>query len=267
MDTLLNGALVHSIDQGNSNGIPLIFIHGFPFNHTLWLPQLEALPETVHAVAYDIRGHGASGLGDGPSTVEFFVDDLIALFDQYALPQAIVCGLSMGGYIAQRFYERYPERVQGMILCDTKSEADTDTEKIKRSESIRTIRQNGVPAFAEPFLKFVFSQNSFQHHPEWVETIRRMILSNSPDGICSTALALAARTDTTQSLASITVPTLVMTGEDDLGAPPRAMKTLADQIPNAEFHLIPQAAHLTNIENTKTFNFQMMEFLRKHWNI
>src|SRR5262245_28830559 len=127
-------------EKGPPNAYPLVFIHGFPFNHTTWNPQWEALPSSRRAVRYDLRGHGQSETGDGQYTLELFVDDLMGLLDFLEISRAVLCGLSMGGYTALRAAERHPERIRGLVLCDTKSEADSNETKLKRAENLKLIK-------------------------------------------------------------------------------------------------------------------------------
>ncbi|HVN48772.1 MAG TPA: alpha/beta fold hydrolase, partial [Bacteroidota bacterium] len=217
------------------------------------------------AVTFDIRGHGASDVGDGQYSIEFFVDDLVALLDHLHIQQTILCGLSMGGYIALRMYERFPARINGLILSNTKSAADSDETKIKRAATIRAMKQNGVHAFAENFLQSVFWKETFHSNPAAVASIRELIVTNSPLGICGTQLALAARTDTTHVLPTIHIPTMVITGEYDVLAPPAEAQAMSKNISGSELHIVPRAAHLSNIENSDEFNRLMKIFLAMHW--
>ena len=177
---------------------PIVLIHGFPFSHEMWRPQIEALKSAYRVIAYDVRGHGRSDVGDGQYTIELFVDDLLGLLDHLKIQKAVLCGLSMGGYIALRAIERNPERVRALVLCDTRSEADSDEGKVKRSATIRTVKTQGVPAFADASVKPLFAPRSLTENPAAVETIRRLVLATQPLGLCGTLLALASRTDTTE---------------------------------------------------------------------
>lgn len=222
MEALVNGIRIHYVDVGtNSRDPPIVLIHGFPFALEMWNPQIEFLKDKYRVIAYDIRGHGNSDDGDGQYTIEFFVDDLIALLDYLKIPKAMLCGLSMGGYIALRTIERNPERVASLILCDTGPQADSNEVKLRRVTHMKAVKANGVKAFAEGFLKAIFKPESFQSKPYEVEAIRRMIESNSEIGIRGTLLALACRTDTTDSLDLIGVPTLILVGEADKVCPPK----------------------------------------------
>lgn len=251
MKITLNNIAINYIDHHQSQGSPVVFIHGFPFNLEMWKPQLTVLSDKNRTVMYDVRGHGASDVGDGQFTIELFADDLIALLGYLAIGKAVLCGLSMGGYIALRAYEKYPDRISGLILCDTKSEADTNEAKIKRATTIKVIKESGVAPFADDFLKSVLWEKTFDRNPEIVETIKQMICKNSPIGICGTLLALAARTDTTQALKSINVPTCIIVGEFDKLASPSNAQAMHKAIAGSEIHILPDSGHMSNLENSQ----------------
>jgi 3-oxoadipate enol-lactonase len=261
MNASINGIDSYFIDAGNPTAQPVVLIHGFPFSHEMWNQQIELLKKDYRVIAYDVRGHGRSGVADGQYTIEFFVDDLIGLMDHLKIEKAVICGLSMGGYVALRAVERNPERLQALILCDTQSIADSNEGKLKRAASIRSIRTNGVNAFAEGFVKAVFAPASLSTKLDKVEMITKIIQSNSSLGICGTLLALAARTDTTASLTGINVPTLILVGEHDALTPPRASQEMNEKIPNSEFHIIANAAHMSNLENPEAFDGHLRNFL------
>lgn len=253
----------HFIEMGPVDGLPVVLIHGFPFSHEMWKPQIDALSTKYRVIAYDLRGHGKTGAGDGQYTLEFFVADLMDLLDRLKILEAVLVGLSMGGYIALRAAERNPDRVKGLVLCDTRSEPDSNEVRIKRSANIRRVKLEGAAPFAEDFVKGIFAADTFQSNPAVIESIKKIIRSNTPTGICGALLALASRTDTTPALPKIHAPTLVLTGEHDAVTPPAAGKSMADKIPGAEFHLIPKAAHMSNLENPAVFNQHLRNFLAK----
>lgn len=267
MKAVINNSLTHYIDIGISTAQAVIFIHGFPFTHKMWMfagGQTEALSGSNRLVAYDVRGHGDSEIGQGIFTVEFLVDDLIALMDHLKIRQAILVGLSMGGYIALRAVERHPNRVKGLVLCDTKAAPDSNEAKIKRSAHIRMIRQDGTRAFAEEFIKGVVAPETFETKPEVVRSLQSMIERTSPITLSGALVALAARTDTTPALASIQCPVLVMSGEKDALATPAEAKAMKEKIPNAELALIPKAGHMSNVENPEEFNKHLIGFIRRN---
>ena len=167
----------------------------------------------------------------------------------------------MGGYIALRAVERKPERVQGLILADTQAKADSNEAKLKRAAAIKSVKAMGVNAYAEGFVKSVFAPQTLANNKAAVEKIRRIIEANSSLGICGALLALASRTDTTESLPGIKAPTLILVGEHDALAPPSASQEMRNRIPNSEIHVIPNAAHMSNLENSEEFNKHLLDFL------
>jgi 3-oxoadipate enol-lactonase len=247
-------------DSGIEHASPIIFIHGFPFSHEMWKEQTALFADTHRVITYDVRGHGKSDLGDGHVMIDLLVDDLFGLMDHLGIQAANIVGLSMGGYIALRGIERDADRYLSLVLCNTKSEADTNEAKLKRAAAIRTIQTDGVQAFAEGFLKTVFSPESFDKRPEAVRKIRKIIEATPPATLCSTLIALAARTDTTESLGTIGVPTLVLVGENDQLTPPTAAKSMANRIPESKLFVLKHAAHLSNLENPEDFNRHLRDF-------
>ncbi len=259
----INNHSLHYIEQGSGDGLPVVFIHGFPFNCRMWQPQLAALPERIHAIAYDIRGHGRSAVGDGLYSLEFFVDDLMALLDHLELEQVVLCGLSMGGYIALRAVERHGERFGALVLCDTRSEADNDQARVNRATAIRALAKEGVAAFADNFAQLVFAPATFKSNPAAVDLVKELIRATDPRAIGGTLLALAARTDTTPALPQMDLPALVLVGEHDRLTPPDAAQALAERLPRAELYEIPRAGHMSNLENPDYFNERLFAFLEQ----
>jgi 3-oxoadipate enol-lactonase len=251
-------------DIGKAEPLSIILIHGFPFSSDMWKGQTQLLHEkkkNLRIVTYDLRGHGRSDVGDGQYTIELFVDDLISLLDYLKISKTILCGFSMGGYIALRAIERNPERFSALVLCDTMSAADSNEAKIKRANSIKQIKKEGVERYAEGFLKAVFAPQTIDAKPDIVNEIRKTILTNSPLGICGALLALAGRTDTTEALSKLKVPTLILVGEHDAITTPSVAKIMHDRISNSNLHIIESAAHMSNLENPKVFNEHLMRFL------
>jgi 3-oxoadipate enol-lactonase len=260
VEASVNGTKIHHIDTGDPAARPIVLIHGFPFSHEMWSPQIALLRKELRVVAYDVRGHGKSDVGDGQYTLEFFVDDLLGLLDHLRIEKAVLCGLSMGGYIALRAIERIRERCLALVLCDTSSEADSNEAKLRRAASIKAIKHEGVKPFADAFLKSVFAQQI--KNADAVLMMKEIVESNSPIAICGTLLALAGRTDTTAALATIRVPTLILVGELDKLTPPVVSQRMHDKISHSELHIVSNAGHLSNLENSKEFNKYLLDFLK-----
>lgn len=263
MQARINETTLYYEDTGNPQAMPVVLVHGFPLTHQMWNPQRAALKPHYRLIAYDVRGHGHSDAGDGQYTLELFVDDLIALLDHLKIQTAVLCGLSMGGYIALRAIERNPERVRALILCDTRSEADSNEGKLKRAAAIKTLKTRGLPAFAAEFIKPLLAPRTFTHNPQLVDSILKMMQSHSPLGLSGALLAIATRTDTTGSLPAIRVPTLILVGEEDTLTPPACARAMQEKIPQSELQIIPEAGHLSNLENPAAFNKHLLEFLAR----
>jgi 3-oxoadipate enol-lactonase len=242
-------------------GTPVVLIHAFPLTHAMWEKQIAALQEKFHVLAYDVRGLGRSLLGDGQFTMEHFVDDLFALMDRLKLDRAALCGLSLGGYIALRAAEKRPERVGALVLCDTRSEADDNTGKLKRAQSIQLIQTKGVDAFAKGFVPNLVSETTKKEKPELLEALLQTVRSQSPQGICAAQLAMLSRTDTTESLGKISCPTLVIHGEADAVIPLAQAEKMQKNIPDSRLAVVSQAGHLSNLEVPGEFNRHLAAFL------
>jgi len=263
MIALVNNDPFTYVDLGSPSAMPVVFLHGFPFSHAMWRRQLDETSRFYRAIAYDLRGHGESYVGDGQYTIEGHVDDLIAFLDYLKLEQAAIVGLSMGGYVTLRALERNPERFLAAVLCDTRSEGDANENKLNRFEAIKAVKRSGSSQFAEAFVKGVFAPDTFRRNAGAVDEIRAIITRTTPLSIAGTLLALASRTDTTLSLPSIRVPTLILVGEQDVTTPPSASQAMHKQIPGSEIYVVPRAAHMSNLENPEFFNEKLLAFLKR----
>lgn len=247
--------------HGPDSGWPIVFIHGFPFSSQQWEPQVEPLKADYHVVTYDLRGHGHTPSGRGPLMIEFLVDDLIELLDHLELKRVTLCGLSMGGYIALRAVDRHPERVHGLILCDTRSGQDDNEARLKRAGAIRGIRADGMEALADKLMPALFSEDAIASEGAGVAAIREQIEATDPDGACQALGAMACRLDLTDKLGAIATPTLIIVGADDGITPPADAQQLRDGIPNAQLVEIPDAGHVSSLSQPDAFNAAVLNFL------
>jgi 3-oxoadipate enol-lactonase len=249
-------------DYGNNEPV-VIFIHGFPFDKSSWQPQMDFLKTFNRVIAYDIRGFCRSTTEDMKASIDLFAADLIGLMDALEIKQAVICGLSMGGYIALNAIKHYPERFRGLILCDTQSIADTDEGKEKRYKTIEQIENNGLTEFADAYMKNVFAESTLEQKKDTVEHIRSIVLNTPVSTIARTMSAIAQRIETSSSLENINVPTLILCGNEDKLTPPEQSWYMHEHIKNSELHIIPGAAHLSNLEQPDVFNQHMRKFLDK----
>ncbi len=261
MKISLNGTSLHVEDAGDPRGSPVVFVHGFPFSGAMWQPQVAAVSPRYRAVTYDLRGMGRSAVGDGQYTIEGHVDDLIALLDHLGSTSPVIVGLSMGGYVTLRAVERHPDRFRALVLCDTRSEADDDPGKLKRAAGVAGVKRDGSAAFAAAFVPAVFAPASLTANPEAVSLIRDTIAATPPLAIAGQLLAMAGRTDTTPSLGRIAAPTLILCGELDAVTPPALSQAMHERIPGSRLEIVPDAGHLSNLENPGYFNGCLLDFL------
>jgi 3-oxoadipate enol-lactonase len=255
-----NSITTYYDDLGEGN-IPVLFIHGFPFNRSSWKPQIDFFKNYYRVIAYDIRGFGQSTSNDVAVSIPLFVDDLIALMDTLSIKKAIVAGISMGGYILLNALNRYPERIEAAILIDTQCVADTPEAKEKRYANMEKIKSEGLTDFADGFVKNVFYEETLNYNKKLVEEIKASILATPPQAIIKTLSALAERQETCSVLHKISIPTLIMCGKYDKAVPVEQSEFLHTNITNATFHRIDNAAHLPNLEQPQAVNKHIHDFL------
>lgn len=249
--------------EGNSKNKSIIFLHGFPYDHTMWKSQIDELNEKYFCVTYDIRGLGESPVGDGQYTMESFVDDLETIINELKLEKPILCGLSMGGYIGLRALERFDEIFSAVILCDTRADADGNEGKLKRAAAIKRINTEGLAPFAKDFITNCFGDDYKQNNKDEFE--KRIAKSSGfdPAGVKGSLLAMLSRNDTTEYLSNVKIPALIICGEHDALTPPAVMKTLAEKINGAEYVVIKNSGHMSPIENPEEVNIALRDFLNK----
>ena len=218
--------------------------------------------ERYRLVALDWRGFGEIDILSGISTMEQFADDVAGLMDVLGMQDAVICGLSMGGYAAFAFLRKYPQRVKGLILADTRPAADTAEARANRENVARIAETQGTEAIADLQVPKLISEYTRQHHLEIELRIRQMINAATPQGIAAASRGMAQRADSTALLSTIAFPTLVIVGEQDSLTPPSVAQDYAAKIPNAQFIVIPHAGHLSNLEQPEAFLQVVSGFLR-----
>jgi len=257
----VNGVTLATHDEGT--GSPILFVHGFPLSHSMWQPQIFAFAGDHRVIAPDLRGFGRSDVTEGTVTMEQHADDLADLLDELNVDEPVVlCGLSMGGYVAWQFQQKYRERLRGLILCDTRATADTPEGVENRKRLARMVVENGSEAVASVMLPNLFSPKTGDRDPAVIDDLRATIVATSPQGMAAASLGMADRPDVTPLLPSITTPSLLIVGEDDGISPPAEMRGIAAAMPNARFVEITEAGHMSNLENPALVNQVIREFLQ-----
>lgn len=258
---LSNGISVHQ--YGNKNSIPVIFIHGFPFDSRMWINQVKALENDYHCIVYDVRGLGESDPGDGQYTMEMFADDLFEVMHELNLDRPVVGGISMGGYIALRAIEREPSKFRGLVLFDTKTEEDTKEGKLKRAAGVKRINLEGTKGYITDLMPGCFSDLSMTELSDVYEVVLERAFMYNPKGVKGCLLAMAGRTDTSGVLKEIKVPTLLICGSLDKLIHPDQMRKLSEKITGSEFAIAPRAGHMTPLENPEFVNDVLLGFLKR----
>ncbi len=240
----------------------LLCIHGFPLDHTLWAPQVTGLADVAHVLAPDLRGFGNDGRPVAEvMTMEAYAADLKALLDERGVDRVVLCGLSMGGYVAMAFLDRWPERVAGLILCNTRANADTPEGRVARQATAQNAFEKGVEVIARAMAPTLLSDRSKREHPELMARMEAMIARQRREAVAAAALGMSERPDRHHVLRGCTVPALVITGSEDALMPLPTSQAMVDALPEGRLVVLPDAGHLTNLEATDAFNGTVRAFL------
>jgi 3-oxoadipate enol-lactonase len=251
-----------SIDyRDEGTGTPVIFIHAFPLNQTMWDDQLDALQNHCRAITLDLRGFGRSEVPQGPYLMDQMSADVRGLMTALNIDRAVFVGLSMGGYISLSIYRNYPDSVRAMVLADTRAGADTPEARERRLKSAAKAEEGGGRAIAEDMIPLLLGHTTRGNRPDVVERVRAMIEANSPIGIAGAQRGMAERRDSTDLLPAIDFPTLILVGAEDTLTNAGEAQDLSAAIRGARLRVLEGAGHLSNIESPQAFNAALIEFL------
>ena len=252
-------------ERGTGAGPAIVFIHGFPHTRALWSGQLEALSVTNRCISPDLRGFGESKFDDPTSwSIDQHADDIAALILSLGEERAVILGLSMGGYIALAVMRRHPELVRALVLADTRAGPDGEEGKQKRNENIQLVREKGTTALADVSIEGMLGKTTRATHPELVTAVHAMLASADANGVIAALEAMRDRADSTPLLAEISVPTLIIVGDEDVLTPPKEARAMHVAIPGSELVVIREAGHLSNLEHPAEFNAIVGNFLREN---
>jgi len=245
------------VDEGN--GPPLVLVHGFPLDHTMWNAQIDAFRSRYRVIAPDLRGFGQSDVSTETVTMDRFARDLHQMLQQLAVdPPVVLCGLSMGGYVALAFWRRFASSVRALILCDTRAAADDAAGVQARKQTADLVLAEGPGAIAEGMLVKLFAADA---KPELVESTRQVMLETRRESMAGALHAMADRPDSVALLKSIDVPTLVVVGRDDAISTVGEMRAISENIAGARFIEVPNAGHMAPLENPSFVNREIDRFL------
>lgn len=262
----VDDATFQVLDEGS--GPPLLLVHGFPLDHTMWRHQIEHFRQTHRVIAPDLRGFGGSPLPprnaeSGIVTMRQHADDLAALLPLLGENRpVIVCGLSMGGYVAWQFVEHHQSKLAALIVCDTKAAGDLPEAKKARLQSAERLEREGMPFLSEVMLPKLFGEQLMQASPPYVQETAAVVLRADPRACAAAQRGMAEREDYRPRLANIEVHTLVLCGEKDVISPPKEMREIAAAIPAANYVEIAGASHMAPLEMPQPVNAALEQFLQ-----
>ncbi|HZB43975.1 MAG TPA: alpha/beta fold hydrolase [Pyrinomonadaceae bacterium] len=248
-------------DDSAGAGAPVVLLHGFPFNRSLWREQAAALGAAHRFVTPDLRGHGGTTVTGGRATMEAMAEDVAALLDELGLNRVVLGGLSMGGYVALAFYRLFPERVRALVLADTRPQADDDKARQTREETAQRALREGMGVIVESMLPKMLAPATLEGEPHVVSRMREMMLGTEPEGAAAALRGMAVRRDQTDLLERIKVPTLIVVGAEDAITPPKDSGTMHALISGSLMNVIAGAGHVSNVERPAEFNRALAEFL------
>jgi 3-oxoadipate enol-lactonase len=258
----VNGINVNYTLEGPPSGPVVMLSNSLASNLTMWDPQMPVLTSHYRVLRYDTRGHGDTDAPAGPYSLEELAEDTRGLLHALGIPRVHFVGLSMGGMIGQSLALHHPELLQSLVLCDTMSRVPTEA-KALWEERIHTAHSRGMEALVEATIARWFTAPFRAQRTDVVDKVRTMIRATPPQGYAGCCHAIAAL-NLTERLNAITLPTLVIVGEDDPGTPVAASRVIHEQIQGSELVILNAAAHLSNLEQPEAFNQALTRFLARH---
>ena len=249
------------LDTGR-DGTPLVLLHGWPLSSRMWEPQIEFFGEAFRVVAPDLKGFGASDAPDDPKSysMDGYADDVAALLDELGLPEVVLGGLSMGGYVCFAFLRRHAGRARALVLADTRAVPDTPEGARVRSAQQEQVAERGPGPLADSLIDTLLSESTRARKPDVVERVRKL-MDQPAAGYIGALEAMKARPDSTPDLTRIAIPTLIIVGEEDRVTPPESARSMHEHIGGSQLAVIPEAGHLSNLEAPQAFNEALAGFL------
>ena len=260
MRVSLGDGSLNVVDRGS--GTVVVLVHGFPLDHSMWQGQIEALSAKYRVIAPDLRGFGQSDSVEGTLTMTSMAADLLKLLDALEITEpVVVCGLSMGGYVAMQLWKHYPDRLKGLVLCDTRAMGDAPEAARNRLAMAEKVLKEGSQVAAEAMLSKLFAPDAEKSQPEIVRSTKEVILKTAPATIAAAQRGMAERPDMRINLTILQCPTLVVCGELDVISTPAEMKSIADALPKSRYEVIANAGHMSPLEKPEAFNNVLLGWL------
>jgi 3-oxoadipate enol-lactonase len=243
------------------DGPPVILLHPFPANHEFWPPVAEALTSRYRLVLPDLRGHGESGVGEGPATMEKHAADIARVMDEAKAGRAPLIGVSIGGYVIFEFWRRYAARAAALVLCNTKAQADSEEGRAGRLQAAADVLQRGTEPFFESMVPKLIGKTTRETRPDLVEGALHMMRKMSPEDVAMVQRGMAERPDSVPTLKTVTVPTLLITGDEDVLTGPPEAELMRQNIAGSQMKVIPRAGHYSPWEHPQQVGLLLRQFL------
>ena len=260
MKKAIRGIEIAFDDEGS--GAPVVLLHGYPFNRTMWREQVESLKRNHRVIVPDLRGHGESTVTTGAATMEEMAIDVAALLESLDVSRPALGGLSMGGYVSLAYVCLFPLTVRGLVLADTRAQADTEEAKQNREQQAEKALSEGMEGIADGLLPKLLAPESQSGRPDVVKRVRDMIVGTKPAGAAAALRGMAQRRNQVPFLSRIIAPTLILVGSEDTLTPVADSELMHREIGGSRLRIIEGAGHVSNFERTEDFNGALIEFLR-----
>jgi len=243
------------------SGPPVILLHPFPANHDLWKPVALDLVSHYRVILPDLRGHGDSGIGEGPATMAKHAADIARVLDHEDVGRAPFAGVSIGGYVLFEFWRKHRGRVEALVLCNTKAQADTAEARVSRLQAAADVLERGTEPFFQSMIPKLMGKTSLSTRPDLVEGALRMMRKMSPEDVASVQRGMAERTDSVETLKTINVPTLIVTGDEDILAGMAEADLMRQNISGSQMRMVTKAGHYSPWERPQDVGKLVRQFL------
>lgn len=244
------------------HGPPILFVHGFPLDRWMWHPQVAAL-DGYRRIAPDLPGLGESPAAEGPATMASYASELGRCLDQLGVESVVLCGLSMGGYVAFECLRQWPGRIAGLALMDTRADADTEEGRQGRDRLIGDVQARGAAAAADAMMPRLVGATTAASRPAWLSELRQRIERTQTEGVVAALEAMKGRPDSRPLLGTVSVPTLVLVGAEDVITPPSLAEEMARGIPGATLVVVQGSGHLPTLEQPEAVTEALRSLLRR----
>jgi 3-oxoadipate enol-lactonase len=243
------------------SGPPVVLLHPFPANHELWKPAAQALISHYRVILPDLRGHGDSGIGAGPALMQKHAADISRVLDHEEIGRAAFVGVSIGGYVLFEFWRKYRARVEALVLCNTKAQSDTPEARAGRLQAAADVMERGTEPFFESMLPKLLGKTTYGTRPDLVDGALRMTRKMSPEDVAMVQRGMAERRDSVEMLNTINVPTLIVTGDEDIFTGAAEAELMRQNVPNSQMKVIAKAGHYSPWEQPGEVGKLVRQFL------